>query len=474
MKKNKEILLIKSYNYVYFSRSVKKAIEDEYEYEIIKWRLTPFGKRKFATSVSYIKELKSNLTYYLDAGFLPRIEERLKKKKIPYLLETEKFEKFSAEFVPLSGGITLRGNQPEIVEKALSVNRGIIHAYTSFGKTITAAALINSYLTKYPKSRAIFLAHTVDLIQQTAEEFRKVLPFDVGVWQGKTRENARVVCATRQTIAKIDPKEYKNKFLVVIRDECHKSGDEYFNIISNLNCPIRYGITATLPNKRLDALQLEGNVGPVVGTVTIAEGAAMGLLAIPEITLLTYPNKVESVSRSYHGVYRDSITDNKERNEAIRDLAVNLESKGESSLIFVREIEHGRELKRMIPNSYLVNGSSPKTERMKVKKQLEKKEVKIVICSTIWNEGISIKSLNNCIVAGAGSDDKMVMQIIGRGTRIDEGKDTVKIWDFLDTHKYMSSQTIKRMEVYAKSEWKINVTHHENFYKLFVDKIYTE
>lgn len=469
-KKEEEVLLLNSYKNVVFSEKVKKLIEKDYMYEFVRWMQTPFGKRKRITEVSYIGKLRSKPLHYLDMGFLPRIEEKLKKEKIPYSFNISEYNKFSAEFVPLSGGITLRGNQPEIVEKALSVNRGIIHAYTSFGKTITAAALINSYLTKYPKSRAIFLAHTVDLIQQTAEEFRKVLPFDVGVWQGKTRENARVVCATRQTIAKIDPKEYENKFLVVIRDECHRSGDEYFKILYNLNCPVRYGITATLPNKRLEALRLEGSVGPVIGTVTIAEGAAMGLLAIPEITLLTYVNKVESVSKSYHGVYRDSITDNKERNEAIRDLAVNLESKGESSLIFVREIEHGRELNKIIPNSYLVNGSSSKTDRMKIKQKLEKKDVKIVICSTIWNEGISIKSLNNCIIAGAGSDDKMVMQIIGRGTRIDEGKDTVKIWDFLDTHKYMSSQTIKRMEVYAKSEWKINIVHHENLLKFLGEK----
>ena len=468
-KKEEEILLINSYKNVVFSPKIKKIIEEDYSYKIERWTQTVFGKKKKIIEANYIGKLRSRDLHYLDAGFLKAIENKLKEEKIPYKIEKKDFKEFSAEFVPLNG-IELRGNQPEIVNQALSVNRGIIHAYTSFGKTITAAALINSYLTKYPGSRAIFLAHTVDLIQQTAEEFKKVLPFTVGILKGKDKGNYDVVCVTRQTIAKMDESEYADKFLVVIRDECHRSGDEYYKILYSLNCPIRYGITATLPNKSLEALRLEGSVGPVVGTVTIAEGAEMGLLAVPEVNLVAYNNEVVSDARTYHGVYADAITLNRQRNLTISWLAVYLAEKGESSLIFVREIDHGKILQKMTTDSYLVNGSSGRDERLKVKKMLEKKEIKIVICSTIWNEGISIKSLNNCIIAGAGKDEKMIMQIVGRGTRIDKGKSTVRIWDFLDPQKYLSVQTIERIHIYSKNKWKINIIH-DNDVEEYVKKI---
>ncbi len=464
-----EKLILNSYKDVVFSERVKKLIESYFEYTVERWAQTVFGKRRKLITVSYIGKLRSKSLYYLSAGFLHRIEEKLKEAKIPYEIKENQFKKFSAKFVPLNG-ISLRGNQPEIVDKALKVNRGVIHAYTSFGKTITAAALINSYLTKYPKSRAIFLAHTIDLIEQTAEEFKKVLDFDVGIWKGKDKGDYRVVCTTRQTLGKMNPVDYADKFLVVIRDECHRSGDEYQKLLYNLNCPVRYGITATLPNKHLEAMRLEGSVGPVVGTATIAEGAEMGLLAVPEVNLIVYDNVVVSEERTYSGNYYDCITHNRERNLVINWLAAYLRDIGESSLIFVREIDHGKILHAMFPDgaAYLVNGQSSRKERMRVKKAIEKKEIKIVICSTIWNEGISIKSLNNCIVAAGGKDSKMVMQIVGRGTRIDEGKDTVKIWDFLDPQKYMAPHSIERINVYARNKWKINTLHEsevENYVK---------
>ena len=81
----------------------------------------------------------------------------------------------------------------------------------------------------------------------------------------------------------------------------------------------------------------------------------------------------------------------------------------------------------------------------------------IVICTVIWAEGISIKSLNNVIIASGGLDPKTVLQKVGRGTRLDEGKTEVTIWDFMDNYRYLSNHSIARMELYAFSGWKINI-----------------
>ena len=453
-----EVLTLDSYKHVAFSREIYEILKPHFEYETVIWRSTIFGKKKKSVTTCFIKKLPKKPVYFVGAGFLTKIESILKKEKISYRIGLNKHKSYPCSPIPLPG-IEFRGNQPEILEKAMKVNRGVIHAYTSFGKTITAAAIINSYLTAYPRKKAVFLAHTKDLIYQSAEEFKK-FGLNAGIWSGNDiDESLDVVCVTRQTMQK-HAEKYKDHFLVCIRDECHRSGDQYNEILYQLNCPVRYGVTATLPNKVLESLQLEASVGPVIGTVTIAEGAAQGLLAIPEVNFVSYEDWVDPEGKTYHTVYNECITENAGRTIFTGKLAEKLNAMGESCLVFVREVDHGENLRAEITGSKLVNGSSSKETRLSLKKKLESKEILSVVCSSIWNEGISIKSLNNCILAGGGKDEKMVMQVVGRGTRIDEGKTTVRIWDFLDPHKYMSVHTIERMKVYAQNGWKINIIHH--------------
>ena len=65
--------------------------------------------------------------------------------------------------------------------------------------------------------------------------------------------------------------------------------------------------------------------------------------------------------------------------------------------------------------------------------------------------------MNHCINAGGGKDSKAVMQIIGRGTRISEGKTKVHVWDFVDTQKTLSDHFFERLNVYASNGWKVRV-----------------
>lgn len=334
--------------------------------------------------------------------------------------------------------------------------------FTVTHNTVLSFGIFQAYLQANPGEKCLFIAHTIDLIRQAAKEFES-LGAKVGIIQGKTETDGDIICATIQTLGKKGLIYYKDKFICLIVDETHKvsklSG-RHFEVIQNTFCPARFGVTATLPNTEEGKLALEGLIGPVIHKFSISDGVKAKTLSVPKITFVPYlGSSFMGEMKTYKDIYRLNIVENVSRNRMIAKMAVSFEKSGMSTLIFVRQIEHGdrisKILKELGAKHYWVNGASAKEERFAVKEALEKKDIKIAICSTIWNEGISIKSLNNCIVAGGGKDEKMVLQIVGRGTRIDEEKDTVYIWDFLDPQKYLSQHCIERMITYREQGWEV-------------------
>jgi len=253
----------------------------------------------------------------------------------------------------------------------------------------------------------------------------------------------------------------------VLVHNCHKISSfsgRHYAVLQGSFCPARFGVTATLPTNDEARFVLECAVGPVIHTFSVNDGIAAGILSKPKIMFTPYigADFIGSVG-SYADTYKFCIVNNLSRNKAVVEITKNLLKKNESCLIFVRQIEHGNKISTLLKKSGIkhcwVNGKSEKEERMSVKEALESKEAMVAICSTIWNEGISIKSLNNCIVAGGGKDEKMVLQVVGRGTRVDDGKTTVTVWDFLDPQKYLAEHCIQRMRVYNQQGWEISISN---------------
>lgn len=336
--------------------------------------------------------------------------------------------------------------------------------FTVTHNTIISYGIFQAYLQANEGSKVLFLAHTVDLVRQAAKQFKK-LGANVGIWQGSTKENGDIICSTIQTLENMGTDYYLDKFICLIVDEVHhvsSFGGRYFKILQDSFCPARFGMTATLPNKEESRLAAEAAIGPVIDTFSISDGVKAGILSKPKIYFLPYKGShFMGEMKTYKDIYKKNIVENVSRNKLISRMAIKFAEKGQSSLIFVRQIDHGDRISKLLNAGGIkhcwVHGLSAKDEREAVQEALEKKKVKIAICSTIWNEGISINSLNNCINAGGGKDEKMVLQIVGRGTRVDDGKTTVNIWDFLDPQKHLAQHCIERMIVYREQGWDVSI-----------------
>lgn len=246
---------------------------------------------------------------------------------------------------------------------------------------------------------------------------------------------------------------YANNVLV---HNCHHVNSDdslYFETLLKMtNAWRRFGFTATLPATKEGKLICEGTFGPILGKLSIETATELGMFAKVKVVLLDAPIVITESSK-YADLYKKRIIYNKERNKLLVEEVIKVNSAGESCLIYIKEINHGKKLKRMIPGSVFVSGRVSGAEQSIISDKLDKKEIMNVIATTTWKEGVDIPSLNNVFNGAGGKSEIAVVQNVGRGARTTKDKTEIKIFDFIDHGKFLEGHTCDRLSIYIKNKW---------------------
>jgi len=271
-----------------------------------------------------------------------------------------------------------------------------------------------------------------------------------------------ITIATIQSFAKIPKDDYCEYFDIVIVDEAHRVSSfdgQYANVLGNILAPVRLGFTATLPTTTKAKLALEGFLGKLLSEQTINEATEKEIISVPKIKLIksAYRQKVRNKSK-YVDVYQTGIVSNLSRNKQIVEVVKAHKEKGETTLIFVNKIKHGNNLKELFLKENIrvpfVKGDMPNDKREIIKRSLKRKKRKIVIATIAWQQGVDIPSLDVVFNAGGGKDELGVLQLIGRGLRRTDDKESVIIYDIFDpSHHYLISHFGERISLYMKHNW---------------------
>src|SRR6056300_295684 len=362
--------------------------------------------------------------------------------------------------------IILRDYQVTAINNFISNPQSLQQIATGAGKTITTATL--SHISE-PYGRSLVIVPNKSLVEQTKEDYINC-GLDVGVYYGDRKELGRThtIC-TWQSLNVLDKKsknfedvmtlkEFFTDVAAIIVDEVHQAKAEVLkNILTRdlANCPIRWGLTGTIPKERFESESILASIGPVIGSLSARELQEKGVLANCEVNILQTIEIKEF--RDYQSELKYLVTD-EDRVKWMADKIIDISQAG-NTLVLIDRIETGKRLLENIPEADFVSGTVKSADRKETYDEIKTSDNKIIVATYgVAAVGINIPRIFNLVLIEPGKSFVRVIQSIGRGIRKAEDKDFVQIWDITGGTKYAKRHLTARKKFYKEAQYPFTIT----------------
>lgn len=413
------------------------------------------------------------------SGLLPEVIHYLKENNKPFAIQDEREnniqwlhreinETFLNSWLPDGyDPITLHDYQPDLVNKAIKYNRGLIKAPTAAGKTFIMISILKCLPKKTP---VLFVTKNKGLVHQNYEAMLKWGIPNVGRWYGTHKEANYIMCVTNNvnTFRSID--KLLPKFKVLIVDEVHECMSKVpVNAYKKMKkACIRFGVSATpFKDMKVHKHLVKAHFGPIFKTSTTESGhlttkdlQERGILSPSNCTF--YPvNEPNIAYEPYIDAVTLGIAENYEFHSIIRRLA---RSKKGRTLILVERRDQGEYLKQLMPEAHWINGSDSLKAREPVIKALQSSDnVTAIVMRHIITAGIDIM-IHNLINAAGGDAHYNVIQQIGRGLRCASDKDQLEFYDFVfNINDYLYKHSKNRIKTLTDEGHNVTVKDEIDF-----------
>lgn len=357
------------------------------------------------------------------------------------------------------------------------------------GKTVIFCAM-----AARASKKVLVLAHREELLKQTLEKIHETdysLKATLEQASNRMEPNSKVVVASVQTLARTPQRLHalhSQDFSLVILDEAHHAtARSYIDILSHFGlmprfdtigisesttkrewqshasdlmkewekpdhtAPFLCGFTAT-PH-RSDGRGLEWVFDEIVYSKSMIEMMREGwLIPIRGIRIGTEED-ISGVKKS-RGDYAigelSAVVNTEDRNQLAVD-SYKRHANGRSTIVFAVDVEHAMEITKCFRDAGLrseyVVGARGRMERNRedIIKEFRAGGLKILVNCMVLTEGFDAPECSCIIMARPTYSSLLYTQMIGRGTRIAEGKKDLLVIDLVDMGKRTGLATVNTL-----------------------------
>lgn len=403
----------------------------------------------------------SMATKSFPTGLLSTVLSHLDDRKISYIIKDERIK--PVKYLDIHSTIELRTYQKRVFDIVSNEDRGVIWLPVNAGKTFIAMQLMAEFGVN-----TLWVTRSLELLKQTRDLIIENLHIkDIGLIGAGVFDIKPITIGMIQSLSKNSKSsKYMNliakSFDMLIFDEVHAvAKNTYENFVTNADIYYKFGLSGTPKHRSdVDITSMIGAFGDVIVKMDSKTLESMGVSVPADINMIEIENPKNSYE--YTEAYEELIIKNDTRNGLVAELANKLKANGKQVIIMVDRIAHGEiinsHLKQYDINAPFIYGEHSVEERQRVIDNFEAGKNKIVIASTILNEGLNIKSIDCIIVAGAGMSPIRTIQRVGRVLRKRIGKDRALVIDFWDkNNKFLEAHSKKRLSTYQYEFGNVNL-----------------
>ena len=357
------------------------------------------------------------------------------------------------------------------------------HRYLMSDLMITHNSFCIAQLCKaLPSLNIVVATRSAQVVGTLCQYISKELPGEVGRVSGGTDTSAgkRVVVTTLKSLPKID----ETKVHMVLVDECHDVGaNEAGQALQKFCFARRFGFSASPVRNDGSGIVMESILGPTILKMEYQESVDAGMVTPMKYLMMPCPACPEMArNMAVPDVFRKrwSYWCNNYRNKMLASFIRKVKDVYDGQvLIMVSTLEHAIQLHLLLPWFKVAfhGGGDPmdlaprfpktrfpdldlKKYRMKPKDldimrmAYEKGTLKWVITTKTWRQGVNLVHLSLLVRADGDVSEVDGIQIPGRLSRLDEGKDKAYLVDFADTFSPWAEERYRKREAtYLKQGW---------------------
>lgn len=314
----------------------------------------------------------------------------------------------------------LRNYQIECLEIIKNMKPGsyLIQMATGLGKTIVFTNYINNI-----KGRCLIISHREELVNQPL----KYISRSTGIEMGKFKSNNEdVISSCISSLVRRYKKFKVDDFDTIIVDEAqHTAANSYVKVLKYFKPRLVLGFTAT-PN-RADNKKLDHIFSRIIYKYDLLKGIKNNYLSniyCKRVYVKLDLKKVKSKSDYCISDLENELIDSenpKSIGEIYKQHAVG------QTLIFGTTVKHCEEIQKFIPGSIVISANTK--NRAEILEDFKNKKIPCIINCMIFTEGTDIPNVETIIMARPTKSEGLYCQMVGRGTRLAEGKEKLLLID---------------------------------------------